>query len=71
MGTGLRSYNVAFCILCYENRDVLYSTDCHNSSNLFGCVGLRNKQYCILNTQYTQKEYELLIPKIIARMQQD
>jgi hypothetical protein len=34
----------------------------------FGCVGLTNKQYCILNKQYTKEEYEALVPKIIAHM---
>src|SRR3989344_3075374 len=36
--------------------------------NLFGCVGLRNKKYCILNKQYTKEEYEELAPRIIAHM---
>jgi hypothetical protein len=35
---------------------------------LFGCVGLTNKQYCILNKQYTKEEYETLVPKIIQHM---
>ena len=39
-----------------------------NSSHLFGCVGLRNKEYCILNKQYTKEEYEELVPKIIKQM---
>jgi hypothetical protein len=34
----------------------------------FGCVNLKNKQYCILNKQYTKEEYEILVPKIIAHM---
>jgi len=42
--------------------------NCHTSSNLFGCVGLRNKQYCILNKQYSKEEYEALVPKIKAHM---
>lgn len=36
----------------------------------FGCVGLRNKQYCILNRQYTKEEYEAHVPKIIAHMKE-
>ncbi len=34
----------------------------------FGCVGLRNKQYCILNKQYTKGEYDVLVPKLIEHM---
>jgi hypothetical protein len=41
---------------------------CSGSSNLFGCVGLQKKQYCILNKQYTKEEYEALVPKIIEHM---
>ncbi len=47
-----------------------YSNWCsRQSANLFGCVGLRHKQYCILNKQYTKEEYETLVPKIIEHMQ--
>ncbi len=50
--------------------DVLYSLYCsHGCANLFGCVGLRRAQYCIFNKQYTQKEYETLVPRIIRHMQ--
>jgi hypothetical protein len=34
-------------------------------------VGLRGKQYCILNTQYTKEEYEGLVPQIIEHMRKD
>jgi len=34
----------------------------------FGCVGLRNKKYCILNKQYTKEEYEKLREQIIEDM---
>ncbi len=42
---------------CYECLDTYFSYDCHNSSNIFGCAGLRNKQYCIFNVQYTKEDY--------------
>lgn len=29
---------------------------------------MKNKQYCILNKQYTKEEYEVLVPKIIEHM---
>jgi len=38
------------------------------SSNNFGCCGLKKKQYCILNKQYSKEEYEELVPKIIKHM---
>jgi hypothetical protein len=48
--------------------DVEYSENIYGGSNLFGCVKLRQKKYCILNKQYTKEEYEALIPKIKKHM---
>lgn len=48
--------------------NVYYSMDCISSRNLLGCVGLRNKQYCIFNRQYSQEEYEKLAGRIIEHM---
>lgn len=69
LNTGLGAHNVRFSDECWpEVRDTEYSLFCQSSSNLFGCVGVRNKQYCILNKQYTKEEYEALVPKIIQHM---
>ncbi|MEK7583222.1 MAG: hypothetical protein AAB483_02360 [Patescibacteria group bacterium] len=51
-----------------EVYDASYSGDCQLSKNIFGCVGLKNAQYCILNKQYSKEEYEALVPKIIQHM---
>lgn len=48
--------------------DAVYTKLCVGSSNLFGCVSLRNKSYCIFNKQYPKEEYENLISKIIKQM---
>ncbi|EKE29835.1 MAG: hypothetical protein ACD_2C00089G0002 [uncultured bacterium (gcode 4)] len=48
--------------------NVYYSQYCFNCSNLFWCVGLSNKEYCILNKQYSKEEYLELLPKIIEHM---
>ncbi|MDD5770427.1 MAG: hypothetical protein PHE25_05655 [Candidatus Gracilibacteria bacterium] len=66
--TGLDSTNQYFCLVVHNTNNALYSQICFNSSNLFGCIGLRNKSYCILNKQYTKEEYEKLVPKIIEHM---
>jgi hypothetical protein len=52
----------------FNSHDVSYSYNNHNSSYLFGCVGMRDKQYCILNKKYTKEEYEVLVSKIIQHM---
>lgn len=45
-----------------------YSITVPGSSDIFGCIGLKKKKYCILNKQYTKEEYEELIPKITKHM---
>ena len=57
-----------FCLIGDDMRDSAYTDYCLHSSNLFGCIGLKKKKYCILNKEYTQSEYEALVPKIIAHM---
>ena len=60
--------NVFFTSVVYDSSFVQYSFNCYNSNDLFGCFGLKKKQYCILNKQYTKEEYERLVPKIIEHM---
>jgi len=48
--------------------DLTYCDNCYGSANLFGCVGMRKNEYCILNKQYTKEEYEKLVPQIIEHM---
>lgn len=45
-----------------------YCWHCPHSKDLFGCSGLRQKQYCILNKQYSKEEYGELVPRIIEHM---
>ena len=59
---------VSFSAAIWTGYNINYSYNCLSSSNLFGCVSLKNKQYCILNKQYTKEEYETLVPKIIEQM---
>ncbi|HHD92137.1 MAG TPA: hypothetical protein ENL06_00755, partial [Candidatus Portnoybacteria bacterium] len=58
-----------FTFACWGGSyNLRYCDTCKNSNNLFGCSNLSNKQYCILNKQYTKEEYEKLVPKIIEHM---
>lgn len=67
---GYDLYNLRFCNLCWSNcADLTYCDHCFSSQNCFGCVGLKQKQYCIFNKQYTKEEYEDLLSRIIAHMQ--
>jgi len=63
-----RTSRSKFASSSYDDFDIEYSEFCHNSHHLFGCVGLRSKEYCILNQQYTKEEYEELLPRIKKHM---
>ena len=64
----LGCYMNAFCNYCWTTNNSLYCDSCHYSKNLFGCVGLKHREYCVFNKQYTKEEYEQLVPKIIQHM---
>ena len=69
VGCGLGTNNIKFCYNVQENvHDIEYSFMCQSSSNLFGCVGLRKKEYCVLNKQYSKEEYEKLTALIRKQM---
>jgi len=57
-----------FCNSSHDLSESDYADHCHNSSNLFASSGLRRKQYCILNKQYTKEEYEQVSQRIIEHM---
>jgi hypothetical protein len=65
-------YNVSRIRFANESwdacHDLTYCDNCYSSANLFGCVGLRKKDYCILNKQYTKEEYEKMMPRIVEHM---
>jgi hypothetical protein len=57
-----------FSKFCNRTSDLLYCDTCFGCKNLFGCVGLKNAEYCILNHPVTKAEYETTVPRIIAHM---
>lgn len=63
------AYNNKFCVQCWpqamNNEYCLYANNC---KDVFGCVNLKKKQYCILNKQYTKEAYFELKEKIIQYM---
>jgi hypothetical protein len=66
---GSNSYNIKFCLRCSNGaKNCEYSLNCSGCSDIFGCSGMRFKQYCILNKQYTKEEYEKLVPRIKEHM---
>lgn len=50
--------------------NIYYSQFCSRQvRNLFGCIGLKHKENCIFNIQYSKAEYEELAAKIVQHMQ--
>lgn len=70
---GIDTSNIISCSHVYSNvNNIFYSIYCINGcSDIFGCVGLKHKQYCILNKQYTKEEYNKLCSRIIDKMIED
>lgn len=66
-GTHLNT--VSFAVTYLHGSDAQYCFNIFNSDHLFGCIGLKQAKYCILNKQYSKTEYEELVPRIIEHMQ--
>ncbi len=64
-----RNYKSLFSALPYGCSEIFYCDYVTNLKNCFGCAGLRDKQYCILNKQYKKEEYEGIIPRLIKLME--
>lgn len=63
-------YGIMFSVQCRDgSSNLMYCYGCDSCKDCFGCTGMRKKQYCILNKQYTKEEYEKLVPQIIEHMQ--
>lgn len=52
-----RCYNCDFCVECADSRDLKFCYDCKGSSNCFGSVGLRRKEYYFFNEPCSKEEY--------------
>jgi len=66
----LDAFNIDFCMYIFHSQNMLYCEQCFNCKDCFGCIGLRKKQHCIFNKQFTKKEYEKKVVEIITHMKQ-
>jgi len=66
---GGNSFNIKFSDNCWPNcKNLEYCVNMFSSSDCFGCVGLKKKQYCILNKKYSKEEYFESVNKIKKHM---
>ncbi len=68
IASGGGSSNLKFCIAAKQCRDSEYLLNCNNCVSCFGCIGLKNKSYCIFNKQYNEKTYGALVASIKEEM---
>ncbi len=59
-----KSNGVRFAQNCEGCLDSWFLYDCRNCTNCIACVGLRSKQHCILNREYTKEQYEQELAKL-------
>lgn len=69
--SGRQSWNNVCTVNCRTTGDSEYSMDLSDCKDCFGCIGLSNKRFCILNTQYTEEEYRTLVAEIKAKMTEE
>lgn len=62
-----KSYDCAFINYCARLYDSYFCFDCNDSNNLFGCVYLNFKQYCIFNKQYTKEVYAQKVKELLKK----
>lgn len=66
---GIPSTHTCFSAYVWKGvHDTYYSVLSPGLKNCFGCSGLHNAEYCILNKQYTKEEYYELLPRVIEHM---
>ncbi len=68
---GRYSQHIRCSSIIGKGENLLYCIETKKSKNCFGCVNIKEKEYCIFNKQYTKEEYETLVPQLIQQMQDD
>jgi hypothetical protein len=67
---GYNAFNIRFSMNCLNQiTNLTYCNYCFNgAADLFGCIGLKRKRFCILNKQYSEDDYRKMVEKIIEHM---
>jgi hypothetical protein len=68
---GLGTYNCTFSDYIRSCTDLEYCDLMFNCKDCFGCVGLKDKQYYILNKRYSKEEYLQKVREIKKGMKSD
>lgn len=60
----------AFCNLCYQSSSLYYCDNCQASTDSFGSMSLKRSKHCILNRQYSESEYSVMLARVRDHMVQ-
>ncbi len=71
INAGIDTSRYISCAVCWSCSFMEYSSYCFNANHCLGCVGLRKRDYCILNKQYSKEEYEKKREEIIKEMKRN
>ena len=66
--TADHDYLALFTIFSFKNQEVSYCENCHSSKYLFGCSAIKHGKHCILNKEYSAKDYIAVREKLIEQM---
>lgn len=66
--SSISSNDVKFSFFTIDSFNIEYCEMSIGNKYLFGCIGLRQKQYSILNKEYRREEFENLRARIIEHM---
>lgn len=65
-----KAYNAKYSYGVLNSNNVEYSDLVIDSHDMFGCVCIKRKEYCILNKQYSKDDFHRLRLKLIEHMKQ-
>ena len=64
------NYDVKFSIISGNCKNCEYTDFCQNGKNLFGCISVRNNEFCILNKKYSKEEYLKIVAELKEKMRE-
>ena len=70
LNTALSVSRITFSNRCWTGSEIAYSEHLDDCTSCFGCIGLRQKSYCILNKQYSKEEYSKRVLEIMSSMKE-
>lgn len=70
MGVGYNCHHVYCSVECSPNcSNVYYSYLLDSCSYCFGCIGLKNKQFCVFNEQYEKEAWFAKVDELFTDME--